>query len=147
MPSCILAKAPGISQIQLEAIALNVAGVGPSKGGEYESIEEGAPIAYRTHYPVGIWAGELRSLGVPANVSYHAGTYLCNAAMFLSHHWFSRRHEKPLCGFMHLPLSPDQATGEFQGIPSMPTSIASQAVGHVVDRILRLSTQSPTEFA
>ncbi len=142
-----LGQAPGISHLQLESIGLNVAGVGTSPTGEFGAIIEGAPVAYRTRFPVGKWATELQANGIPAKVSYHAGTYLCNAAMFLSHHWFARRHETPLVGFAHLPLTPEQTVGEFSGLSSMPTSLASSALGHIVDRILELPNESQTQLA
>ena len=133
-----LGQSPGTSQIQLEAIALNVAGVEPLLSEEFGPIVASGPVAYRTHYPIGRWSSDLKSAGIPATVSYHAGTYLCNAAMYLSHHWFARRHETPLVGFIHLPLTSDQAIGDYKGLPSMSTSVSSQAIGYIVDQIVGL---------
>ena len=137
-----LGQSPGISELHLEAIALNVAGVDPMRNGEYEAILDDAPVAYRTSFPIGDWVQDLKSMSIPASVSYHAGTYLCNAAMFLSHHWFACRREKPMVGFIHLPLLPEQV--ERNGNPGASMSIqqTSQAIGRVLDRILALRNDS-----
>ncbi len=62
--------------------------------GDYEELMAGAPTAYRTSFPLGHWRQRLQEEGIPSTISYHAGTYLCNAAMFLTHHWFASRGEK-----------------------------------------------------
>jgi hypothetical protein len=74
-----LGQAPGISQIHLEAIAINVAGVTEAEGADFGDLVVGGPVGYRSKFPLGIWASYLRQSGIPARVSYHAGTYLCNA--------------------------------------------------------------------
>lgn len=142
-----LGQAPGSSGIQLESIALNIAGVGMNSNNDFGELVHDAPVAYRTRYPVGKWAQELKSTGIPSQVSYHAGTYLCNAAMYLSHHWFARRHEQPLVGFLHLPLTPEQTVGEYAGLPSMSTSVTSHALKWIIDRIFQLNSSNATQFA
>ncbi len=142
-----LGQAPGISEMHVEAIALNIAGVGALQNGEYRAIVEGAPVAYRTSLPIGDWVNDLNSMGIPASVSYHAGTYLCNAAMFLSHHWFERRQERPLVGFVHLPLTPEQVGSNGIGGPCMSIQQTSQAIGRVIDRILSTQNNAPTQLA
>jgi len=142
-----LGQAPGASELRFEAIGLNVAGVGALWDGEYQAIVEGAPIAYRTSFPVGDWVKDLNSISIPASVSYHAGTYLCNAAMFLSHHWFARRQERPLVGFIHLPLLPEQDAGNSYRGPCMTIQQTSKAIGSVLDRILAMKSDASTQLA
>ncbi len=142
-----LGQAPGASELRFEAIGLNVAGVGALTNGEFPAIVRGAPIAYRTSLPIGDWVKELNSRSIPASVSYHAGTYLCNAAMFLSHYWFASREESPLVGFIHLPLLPEQAGVNGMGGPSMTIGQASKAIGHVLDRIQAMQSDLPTQLA
>jgi pyroglutamyl-peptidase len=142
-----LGQAPGISKVQLESVALNVAGVGLSKNGVHPAIVEGAPVAYQTAFPIGEWVDALKAMQLPSSVSYHAGTYLCNAAMFLSHHWFARRQEKPLVGFVHLPLTPQQAAENGYGNACMSIQQTSQAIGHIIDRIRSMSKDVSTQLA
>jgi pyroglutamyl-peptidase len=135
-----LGQAPGISRIHLESIAINVAGITQEPGGDYGPILENAPVAYRTSFPLGEWVKQLRLEGIPAAISYHAGTYLCNAAMYLSHHWFARRHEVPRVGFIHLPLTPEQVLQSGQPLASMPLEQSAKAIGLLVERTLELGT-------
>ena len=43
-----------------------------------------APEAYGTVLPIDRCSEQLIKAGIPAKVSYHAGTYLCNAIYFLT---------------------------------------------------------------
>ncbi len=80
-----------------------------AEGDDFGPLIESAPVAYRSEFPLGAWSIALREAGIPAAVSYHAGTYLCNAAMFLSHHWYEQRGIDARVGFIHLPLNEEQA--------------------------------------
>jgi pyroglutamyl-peptidase len=142
-----LGQAPGISKVHFEAIGLNVAGVGSTMNGLLPPIVEGAPVAYQTRLPIGAWVDELNAMRLPASVSYHAGTYLCNAAMFLSHHWYHRRQEVPLVGFIHLPLLPQQAAENGYGTACMSTQQTSQVIGYVIDRIRSMQNDRSVQLA
>lgn len=130
-----LGQAPGIGQIHLEAIALNVAGITRSQGEEFGPLVYDGPVAYRTEFPVGMWATDLKQSGIPAAVSYHAGTYLCNAIMYLSHHWFEERGIDARVGFIHLPLSDDQVAASGRMHPSLSLATMSKAIGLILDRV------------
>jgi len=137
-----LGQRPGASQVSLEAIAINVAGMTTAPGEEYGPLLANGPIAYRTQFPLGSWLALLHQSAVPAHISYHAGTYLCNAVMYLSHHWYTqhRRHgEEPLVGFIHLPLTTQQVPGSGKSLASMPTSRMVDAVSLVVNEILSVA--------
>jgi pyroglutamyl-peptidase len=150
-----LGQAPGIAAIQLETVALNVAGMVEVPGEDYGPILEGAPIAYRTKLPIGSWAEDLRKASIPTRLSYHAGTYLCNAAMYLSHHWFASRGEEALVGFAHLPLTPQQVSEQGLSYPSLPLDQSSSAIGMLVERVMNEcqlrsssdSSRTPTQTA
>ena len=86
--------------INLEAVALNVdhheeAGVNKVF---LRTIDPAGPLALRTRLPLPVLRRKLKAIGVPAVVSYHAGTFLCN-------HVFYRglRETTGPCGFIHLP--------------------------------------------
>ncbi len=136
-----LGQAPGSSQIQLETIALNVAGMTRDAADHFGELLEGAPVAYRTELPMGIWAAELRKHGIPTRVSYHAGTYLCNAAMFLSLHWYQQRTRSAPVGFVHFPLTHEQSLTAGRALPSLSTKEMAWALKYIVDQVIK------TEFA
>jgi len=144
-----LGQRPGASQISLEAIAINVAGMTTAPGEEYGPLLANGPVAYRTQYPLGSWLSMLHQSAIPSHISYHAGTYLCNAVMYLSHHWYAqhRRHaEEPLVGFLHLPLTTQQVLASGKSLASMPTSQMVEAVALVVSEILSVSKYPTRTF-
>jgi len=81
------------------------------------------------------WDQALRSLGIPCSVSFHAGTYLCNAAMYLTHHWHEQRRRSCKIGFVHLPLTPEQVLHGRRDLPSMPREQSAEAIARIVDLI------------
>ncbi len=133
-----LGQSPGASSIKLEAIALNAAGCIEDRGIELDEIIAGGPIAYRSNMPLSRWSELLRSHQIPSIVSYHAGTFLCNAVMYLSHHWLhlrSKKKRKPqtLVGFVHLPLATEQVVANGHSLPSLPLSTLVRAVRLLVE--------------
>ncbi|MEQ1826341.1 MAG: pyroglutamyl-peptidase I [Pirellula sp.] len=135
-------QAPGISRVQMEAIAINVAGMTDAAGDFFGPLVADGPIAYRTGFPLDVWNHNLRSAGIPCSVSFHAGTYLCNAVMYLSHRWHEARGRRCPVGFLHLPLTPEQVLHSRRDFPSMPREQASEAIGRVLDLIMESKTES-----
>ncbi|MCY2985974.1 MAG: pyroglutamyl-peptidase I [Planctomycetota bacterium] len=131
-----LGQAPGISRVQMEAIAVNVAGMTETVGDFFGPLVPSAPVAYRTHFPLDQWNLELRSSGIPCSVSFHAGTYLCNAAMFLTHHWHAVRNRHCSVGFVHFPLTPEQVLHSRRDLSSMPREQSAEAIGKILDLIM-----------
>jgi pyroglutamyl-peptidase len=138
-----LGQAPGISQIHLEAIAVNVAGVTEAEGADFGELVVGGPVGYRSGFPLGVWASYLRQSGIPARVSYHAGTYLCNAALYLSHHWLETHGKTGRVAFIHLPLSDQQVRESGRSLASMPLDTMVKAVGLLLDRMRGVQAELP----
>ena len=103
----------------------------------------GAPEAYRTQMPLDRWAHLLQQRSIPAQVSYHAGTYLCNAIMFLSHHWMAQAGQSTPVGFIHLPLTTQQVAQAQRPLPSLPVETLAQAVTLVLDDLERHHSSPP----
>jgi pyroglutamyl-peptidase len=141
-----LGQSPGASSIKLEAIALNAAGCLEDRGAELDEIVPGGPVAYRSGMPLSRWASLLRDNHIPAAISYHAGTFLCNAIMYLSHHELQLRAKKrqPRCkvGFVHLPLATEQVASQGHTLPSLPLSTLARAVRLLVEDLQGLNEQA-----
>jgi pyroglutamyl-peptidase len=130
-----LGQAPGASCIQLEAIGINVSATTVTDPDQPHPLIPDGPVAYQSVLPLAHWAGLLRDAGIPARVSYHAGTYLCNAILYLTHYLCQRREINTRATFVHLPLSCAQAlTGE-QELPSVPSSVAAEALRLILDQL------------
>lgn len=134
-----LGQSPGAVAIKLEAIALNVAGCIDELGQELPPLIDSAALAYRSEMPIGRWAEMLRQGGIPANVSYHAGTFLCNATMYLSHHWCHINRHPIQVGFIHLPLATEQVAGSGRSLASLPVATLAQAIRLIIDDLLASS--------
>ena len=112
-------QATGSSCIQLETVALNLAHAAGWAGRRMHGFGAGRSLAYRSGLPAAEFSGLLRQSGIPAEVSYHAGTYLCNAAFYLSQH-YAASYQLPIQALLvHLPLDPSQVA-ETPALASLP---------------------------
>lgn len=133
-----LGQSPYAHAVQLEAVALNVGGPPEVPPEQYDVLEPDGPVAYRTSLPLDRLAATLRSEGIAAQVSYHAGTYLCNAVYYWSHHLAAQMGLDTLPLFVHLPLVPEQ-------VSAVPPTLARQGTAmpvHQSARAIRLLCQS-----
>jgi pyroglutamyl-peptidase len=122
-----LGQAPGSARIQLEAIGVNVACHQRGQLAPPPIMADG-PMAYRSSLPLADWCTKLRNAGIPAEVSFHAGTYLCNAALYLTHYFSERMGLNTRATFLHLPLEPAQVIHELRDLPSMPATTSAMAL-------------------
>ena len=130
-----LGQAPGIGRVHLEAVGLNIGGTSQQRPDDFQPLVEGGPVAYRTPLPLAKWAAKIRGAGIPCQVSYHAGTYLCNALLYLTQHIASERRLKTLATFVHLPLAPSQVLGQRQDLASVASATCAEAIRQVLSEL------------
>ncbi len=123
-----LGQAPGRRGIELEMIGLNVAG-----GLEQEAEEAGrlvpeGPVAYRSQLPLGRWAAEIRQAGIACQVSYHAGTFLCNAILYLAHYLAEQRGLPTRSTMIHVPLEVSQVSSGERLLTALPAATMATAL-------------------
>lgn len=99
-----LGQSPKIDCFNLEMVALNLKS-GPAI--PVERLNPLGPTAYASRLPLEEWCADLKEHDLPAQVSFHAGTYLCNAAYFWSTEAFMERGIPNRSLFVHVPLIPD----------------------------------------
>jgi pyroglutamyl-peptidase len=131
-----LGQAPGRATIALEAIGLNLARKRGQRADEAVPLMVDGPAAYCSRLPLGEWAALLRSAGIPVEVSHHAGTYLCNAALYLSHYFAEQAGNQVAATFLHLPLDPSQVIECGRDLPSLPVAISAKAVQILIEKVL-----------
>src|SRR5688572_26103145 len=131
----LLGQAPGISRVHLEAVGINVGGHSSQSPDEFRPLVEGGPAAYRSSLPLDQWAAAVRQQGIPCQVSYHAGTFLCNAVLYLAHHLAEQQRLKTRTTFIHLPLCPAQVLSQRQDLPSMTSHDAAQAIRIILEQL------------
>lgn len=129
-----LGQAPGASCVRLEAIGLNVF---HHDNESPEPLEKDGPLAYRSALPLAEWAVGLRDEGIPSDVSFHAGTYLCNAMLYWSHFFVEQENFHTRSCFVHLPLAPQQVVAHTEPLAMMPSTMSAAAVRWILDHIHR----------
>lgn len=128
-------QAPGISRVHLEAIGVNIGGHSSQTPDQFQPLVPGGPAAYRSVLPLSRWAVQIRELGIPCQVSYHAGTYLCNALLYLTHYFAQEQKLRTRAAFIHLPLAPEQVLGERQDWPTLPSTTCAEAIRFIVSEL------------
>jgi pyroglutamyl-peptidase len=132
-----LGQAPGSTRIQLEAFAVNIGGSSYQSPDQFRPLVEGGPAAYRSTLPLGDWSVQLRARGIPAQVSYHAGTYLCNATLYFSCYLAERMELKTQAAFIHLPLDPAQTASQAQDLASLSAATSADALRQILAELAR----------
>lgn len=128
-------QAPGSTRVQLEAIGINVGGHSRQLPDDFVPLAPEGPTAYRSALPLSRMAHRLREANIPAQVSYHAGTYLCNATLYLSHHIIEQQKLKTRAVFVHLPLDTSQVMDEEQILPSLSAHESARALRLILDEL------------
>ena len=127
-----LGQSPGSSVMQLEGFGVNMG------SNDCPLIEDGN-AAYRTDLPLLRWSEKLAERGIPAHVSYHAGTFLCNATPL--HEPVLLRARTAPHGFDLYPSSSGASTGrppqEAVAIDERPADVGSHR--HDPGRVSRLA--------
>lgn len=109
----MLGQANGRARVTPERIAINVDdfrqpdNAGNLPRGEPQFVD--GPDAYLCTLPVGAMTDAIKAAGVPATVSYTAGTFLCNHVTFGLLHAIGIDRLAVRAGFVHLPFLPEQA--------------------------------------
>lgn len=111
--------AGGRTTVDIERIAINIRGGDQTSRGDNlgktpsGQVIPGAPLALETTLPYDLILDELKSRGVPAKVTFSAGTYVCNDVFFQLQN--ELRYTKIKSGFIHVPrLDSEQPASEAQ---------------------------------
>lgn len=130
-----LGQATGRAVIELEMFGLNIGGLPGEDPASYQPLESDGPAAYRSGLPLTDWVGKLRLRGIPAQISHHAGTYLCNAIFYWSQHFAARERLPTQSTFVHIPLEPSQVVEARRNLASLPTTTAATALRCIVSEL------------
>lgn len=81
----------------------------------------GGPDGLLSTVPVKAMVAAMRRQGVPAALSYTAGTFLCNATLYGLLQLLAEEGRGARGGFIHLPATPDMAEGTM--LPTMSIDV------------------------
>lgn len=135
-----IGQAGGRSSISVEKVAINfVEARIPDNEGEQPidgQIQKDGESAYFATIPVKGIVKNIRDHGIPANISYTAGTYVCNSIMYEVLYMTMKRYKNIRAGFIHVPFSTEQAADKPDGTPSMPIDTIAKAIEYAVEAIV-----------
>lgn len=101
--------AAGRAAVTPEVVGLNVRDASiPDNAGQQpagEPVQADGPAAIFSTLPVRSMTEAIRSAGIPAKLSYTAGTYVCNDLLYSLLHRFSGTAVR--IAFVHIPLEKD----------------------------------------
>ncbi len=108
--------------IRLERVALNVDdAIIPDNAGDQARgrlIVPDGPAAYWSTLPIQEMLAALQARGIPAVISNHAGTFVCNHVMYVARDEIERLGLAARSGFIHVPplARPEDSAGKPQGL-------------------------------
>lgn len=121
----------GVSSIQVERVAINLANARISDNDGYSPKEQPvvaeAPTAYFATLPTQAMVEAIRDEGIPAQASFSAGTFVCNSTMFHALHLAATEYPHLKAGFIHVPYLPQQVVDR-PTVASMPLETIAQAL-------------------
>jgi pyroglutamyl-peptidase len=133
-------QAGGRAQLSLEQVGINLLEARIPDNSGYQPcglpVIAGGPAAYFSNLPLKAALHDLQATGVPACISYTAGTYVCNATLYNLMDWIHRH--RPACrgGFVHIPYAPEQVLDKPQQ-PSMALSLVASGLCSIIRSCLR----------
>jgi len=119
--------------LDVEQVALNVGqhAAGVRAIAPPFPLGEASPNARRNSSDWSDFAARMRAEGLPIRISFHAGTFLCNAAYYHLLGW-AEGDARRRTVFVHIPLLPDQAARHLEhsgtAMPSLAPELALRAL-------------------
>ncbi|HLR20990.1 MAG TPA: pyroglutamyl-peptidase I [Tissierellaceae bacterium] len=135
-----IGQAGGRSSISVERVAINLAEARiPDNDNEQpinERLQKDGENAYFATIPVKAMVKNIREHNIPANISYTAGTYVCNSIMYHVLYMTHTKYKDIRAGFIHVPFSTKQATKKKDGTPSMSIETISKGLEYAIEAII-----------
>lgn len=132
-------QAGGIAAVRVERVAVNLRDARiPDNAGEQPRdvpIAADGPCACFATLPTRRITETLQGGGIPAELSYSAGTFVCNDLLYSVLHFAARHMPDIRCGFLHLPYLPQQAIGKAAGTPSMSLETMVRALRLAIEAV------------
>lgn len=132
-------QAAGRAEITPEKVAINYADARiPDNAGLQPTDEPLVPhgkAAYFSTLPVRAIVEQIAKEGIPAKVSYSAGTFVCNCAMYHALRMAERQYPSMKAGFIHVPLTTEQAKAE--QYPVLPVDLIVRALKIAAEEIAK----------
>ncbi len=134
-------QAGGRACVTVEKVAINLAEAGiPDNAGEEphdESLEADGPDAYFSTLPVTKMVQNVKAHGLPCEVSYSAGTYVCNSIMYRVLYLAAKEYPGMKAGFIHVPYSCEQTAKKNGRVASMPLETIAKSLEYAMEAVVK----------
>lgn len=126
--------------IRVERVAINLqdARIPDNAGAQPRDLPvcPGGPDAYFATAPTRKIIEALTAAGIPAVLSYSAGTYVCNTLFYSALDHGVKTGRNIPCGFLHVPYLPSQAASLGGNVPSMEGAAVTKALTLAIETLL-----------
>lgn len=135
-----IGQAGGNANLQVEKVGINYMDgrIADNEGYQPvdEIIKEDGDTAYFSNLPVKAVVNAIREAGIPASVSYTAGTYVCNYTLYMTMYLIDKKYPNIKGGFMHIPYAPEQGVDKGPETPTMALVTIAKGIEAAVAQIL-----------
>ncbi|WP_265455513.1 pyroglutamyl-peptidase I [Enterococcus sp. HY326] len=125
-------QAGGRASVSFEHVAINLieARIADNKGNQPlgQAIQADGKNAYFTSLPLKAMVKNASDHGLPAYISYSAGTFVCNEIMYNLLYTIEKNNLGIKGGFIHVPFEPSQTVGKAVNVPSMSIEIIAKTI-------------------
>ena len=130
-------QAGGRSCMTVEKVAINLKEARiPDNDGEQpfdEPIREDGETAYFSTLPVKAMVENMRAHGIPAHISYTAGTQVCNCIMYKARYLSAKKYVGVRAGFIHVPFENGQVVDKANGTPFMSLEMIAKGLEYGIE--------------
>lgn len=127
------------ADIGVERVAINLVEASiPDNAGNQPmdvKVQEDGDTAYFATIPVKAMVKNIKDHGIPASISYTAGTYVCNSVMYDVLYLIDRKYPSIRGGFIHVPYATEQGVGKPVGTATMELSTISKALLYALEAV------------
>ena len=139
----LLGESGSATGLVVERVAINLRDYRiPDNAGAQISdtpVVRDGPAAYFSTLPVKRLVEACRAVGVPADLSLSAGSFLCNEVMYAALHATVTRGPAVPTGFIHLPQLPEQGAGSAKSRATMALDVSVRGVTAILKSLAALS--------
>lgn len=129
-------QAGGRAAVSLERVAINLAEARIPDNEQNQpldtKLETDGENAYFTSLPIKAMVKNIHDHGLPAYISYTAGTFVCNDIMYRLLYMIDREFKNVRGGFIHVPFEPSQVIDRPVDTPSMPIATIAESLTYAV---------------
>ena len=141
-------QAGGQKDLTPEKVAINLAEARiPDNSGAQpmdQPLREDGDTAYFATVPVKAMVQRMKQHGIPASISYSAGTFVCNAVMYQARYLIEKKYPGIRSGFIHVPYATEQLGERSSELPCLPLAEIARGLGYAIEAAIEGSEVAMT---